>query len=338
MDFILEAYKEFLQLRPMKERPVQQVPLQMESSTYIDQKILRDILSSFKTGNLHVFYYVGVHTELTIAGATPSMERFLLFYMCFLIYLFKHKAGRDIQRLSVKLVCYDGKKHLPGNNEDLTPYHVNGGITMSGGISADVVVYRKEEIVKVLTHELIHAFGLDAKFISPEDEAFVNDYFGITCKSATINESFTDALACYINTVIHTYLSYRDTFSKQFDKNFASERRHITSQACKVLVHNGYYKKNGVLMNNNKVCEKTHVTSYYVLKAVVYTDISEFLAMLTDNRLCIDVNRYISILKKNLPLFVKNLKLSNKKTFSKKSSLRMSRLDVLGPSGPMISI
>jgi hypothetical protein len=201
---------------------------------------------------------------------------------------------------------------------------------MSGGISADVIVYRNEEIVKVLTHELIHAFGLDAKFISPEEEAFVNEYFGITCKSATINESFTDALACYINTVMYTYLSNRvhATFATNFAKNFELERRHIVAQARKVLVHNGYYKKDGVLMNDNMVCEKTHVTSYYVLKAVVYTDISDFVAMLNQNRLCIDLKTYTDILKTNLPLFVKNLNIS-KNQKQKKSSLRMSSLDVL---------
>jgi hypothetical protein len=302
----------------------------MESSTYIDDKILREIVEKFKTGNMHAFYYAGVRTELTIVGSNTKTEKFLLFYTCFLIYLFKHKAGRDIQQLSVKLVCYGGKKTLPGSKYPLTPFHVNGGITMSGGISADVIVYRNEEIVKVLTHELIHAFGLDAKFISPEEEAFVNEYFGITCKSATINESFTDALACYINTVMYTYLSNRvhATFATNFAKNFELERRHIVAQARKVLVHNGYYKKDGVLMNDNMVCEKTHVTSYYVLKAVVYTDISDFVAMLNQNRLCIDLKTYTDILKTNLPLFVKNLNIS-KNQKQKKSSLRMSSLDVL---------
>lgn len=336
MDIVLEAYKEFLEMFPVKERPVQKVPLDMESSTYIDKKILREIQSMFKTGNMHTFYYCGVRVQLIIAGAKPALERFLLFYTCFLIYLFKKKVGRDIQQLTLKLVCYHGKKCLPCMKEHLTAYNVNGGVTMSMGVSADVVVYRNEEIVKVLTHELIHAFGLDAKYIPPEEERFVNEYFGIVCRSVTINESFTDALACYINTVMYTYLSSRGGFVKAFRKNFEAERKHIFTQACKVLVHNGYYKKDGKIMNNSLVCEKTHVTSYYVLKAVVYMDVSEFVKMLEENSLCIDLHRYISIIKKNLLLFVNEADLSKKP--KSKSSLRMSSLDVLGPSEKLISI
>lgn len=336
MDIVLNAYDEFAHIGFEDRREVEAVPLRMESSTYIDDKILRSILLTFKTGNLHRFRYFGVSVELTIAGSTQQTEKFLVYYTCFLTYLFKKKAGRDIQRLSVKLVCYGGKKTLPGLSEGLTAYHVNGGITMSGGVSADVIVYRNEEIVKVLTHEMVHAFGLDAKYISPEQESFFNDYFGITCKSATINESFTDALACYINTVVYAFLSSRESFGKAFLRALARERRHILSQAYKVLAHNGYYKKGGMLLNRNPVCEKTHVTSYYVLKAVVYKDISGFVEMLNENRLCIDLHRYIGILKRNLPLFVRGIK--TPKRSKSKSSLRMSRLDLLSIAEPAISI
>lgn len=327
MEFILDAYKEFSEIPRKLDGPVVQVPLHMESSTYIDDKILHNILQTFKTGNLHRFRYFGVSVELTIAGSTKKKEDFIVYYTCFLAYLFKKKAGRDIQHVSIKLVCYDGEKKLPGTNESLTPYHINGGITMSGGVSADVVVYRNEEIIKVLTHELVHAFGLDAKYTSPEQESFFNEYFGITCRSATINESFTDSLACYINTVVYSFLYNRKNPTGEFKKRFAQERRHILSQACKVLSHNGYYKEGGVLRNRHLVCEKTHVTSYYVLKAVVYTDVSAFERMLLENSLCIHLGTYIGILKNNLPLFVKNAKLSNPS--KRNSSLRMSKLDLL---------
>ena len=245
-----------------------------------------------------------------------------------MIYLFNNKIGRKIKHLDLKLICYSGKKALPAAGEkDLTAFEINGGVSMSTDHETSILVYRKEEIVKVLTHEMIHGFGLDHKYIPEHLEDFANKYFKVVCRSVTINESFTDALACLINAVIYTHLSRPSNFERAFRENIKIETAHIVAQAKKVLLYNGYYVKNGVLENDKNVCEQTHVTSYYVLKAVVYYDLDMFLAMLKKSWMCIDLDAYLQILKTKMHTFVKDLDLDANRENSK--NLKMSSLDIL---------
>ena len=239
-------------------------------------------------------------------------------------------------KLDVTLIYFKRRKNL--TSRPLKPLHINSGVTSSYSTEATVVVYRKEEMVKVLTHEMIHAFGLDAKNISEDQEAFVNKYFNITCKSVTINESFTDSLACYINTVMYTFYERYDNikFDKKLEKNFAKEKMHMLKQAEKVLVYNGYYKSGNIIKSDKPVCEYTHVTSYYVIKALIYNNLEPFVKMLNDTNMIIDVPRYIDIVKGNMQAFIDVIKLD--KSSIKEKNLNMTCLNILKVFGGVKTI
>ena len=333
--FIRQSYQEFCKLRLEKLiNPKTLVPIDVNGIGYIDNRIVQDINKYFPYGEQHHVEFCGIDTKIVLAGADAHLSKFLLFYTCFLIYMFKVHVGKLLTSIDITLICYDGKKHLPDDQSTLGPFEINGGVTMTQGDHAEIVVYRYEEIVKVLTHEMIHAFGLDAKHISANDESFVNEYFNLmtsmTCKSATLNESFTDALACFINAVMYTnFLRIpEEKFVSVFLRNMEKERRHVFSQAQKVLMFNGYKSPEGQLHNDAPICEKTHVTSYFVIKSVVYEDLLSFYKMIASGRLCIDVSQYINLIKRNLKWFAKKISLENKLRLKSKS-LKMSSLDIL---------
>jgi hypothetical protein len=333
INFIRNSYIDFVNIIPKRYNlnTINSYPIKLDVSAFIDTKILFDIRNTIKTGNKYIFDYEGIHMSITCANANIKLERFLIFYTCFLVYLFKTKLNKPLTKLDVTIICYSGKKTSPNkNNQPLTSYHVNSGVTSSSIDYADVLIYRKEEVVKVLTHELIHAFGLDAKFISEKEEAFFNNYFKLstnnTCKSVTINESFTDSLACLINTIIYTHLQRPINFDIALQKNIKKETIHILNQAEKVLLYNGYYlNKDHKLDNKNNICEHTHVISYYVLKAVVYTDLNAFIHLLSINHMSIDVPSYIDFIHKTLYHFEKFSELKRKNT----KNLNMTILNVL---------
>jgi len=316
INFIRQAYTEFCKLKLQnKLSDKTYVSINLDDLNYIDQRIINEIKTKFPHGEQHHIEFCGINVKIIIAGGN-NIKRFLLFYTCFLIYLFKVHVGKILDNISITFICYEGKKHLPDDNSNLGPFEVNGGVTISMGTSAKIFVYRYEEIVKVLTHEMIHAFGLDAKTINENDEDFLNKYFNITCKSATINESFTDSLACLINAIMYTHFSLKkdiddSIFIKRCWKNIQKERKHIIHQAQKVLSFNNYKKHNGVLYREQPICETTHVTSYYVIKAIVYQNLTDFITLLSNTKMCIDIYNYIHIIKKNLPIFVHHIKLVN---------------------------
>lgn len=326
---IANAYEEFTKQK-LGIREIAAVPLAIESSSYLHPRILESIKKNIKIAKRYRFSFEGVAVHLTFAfpRSENAIERFLVYYSCFLIYLFKSKFGKPMRELNLTLVGYGGKKMLPeAPEESLTALHVNGGVTWSAHEEASVVVYRREEIVKVLTHEMIHAFNLDAKHIPESSESFVNEYFKIACKSATLNESFTDALACYINTAVYTHLQRPLDFDKALSKNLAEERLHIIDQSAKVLSYNGYRKQRGAIVRDEDICEETHVTSYYVIKAVVWWNLTPFLEMLSRNNMNIDVDRYLAIVRDSLPKFARSLKLRERRKDDR--NMRMSKLDIL---------
>lgn len=322
---IIETYKEFVAKTQLeKTHDIQKVNISIDNYAYIDPSMRDAILKTIKYGNLYTFTFADVQTTLTIAGVHQHpIERFLLYYTCFLIYLFKKRS--PLNKLDITLIYYNKPKRI--TRGPLTPLNVNGGVTSSSSTEATIVVYRSEEIVKVLTHEMIHAFGLDAKDISSTQEDFINKAFNITCKSATLNESFTDALACYINTVMYTYLQRPTNFTKAFARNLKKETDHIIQQAEKVLVYNGYYKEDNTIKSHNAVCEHTHVTSYYVIKAAIYTNLDPFVKMLNETNMHINVTRYLDMIRGAMPLFLNVITLD--KTSTREKNLNMTTLDLI---------
>ena len=329
VSFIRDSYIEFVKMNLEYSDNIKEVPLEIDNLSYLDDRILKDIKATIPLGNMHTIKFNDVHLKITIAGVDKASTKLLIFKTCFLIYLLNKPRRTHIKNLDVTLIGYEGKKTLPTHDQGLTQFEINSGVTITGFDSshARVIVYRKEEMIKVLTHEMIHAFGLDAKSIPVEQERVFNDYFKITCKSSTINESFTDSLACLINTVIYSYLHNRDDFEKTFIKNMKKETKHIMEQAEKVLVYNKYSITDGVLHHDTSVCEATHVTSYYVIKAIIYCDLDGFIAFLNKHRMHIHVEEYIELIKRNMPIFLKKVRLNKNKSVTR--NLNMTSLDIM---------
>jgi hypothetical protein len=317
IDNIIKNYIEFTKLEAVNFEK-SQINLEIESNYYLDSRIIKDIKKTIKFANKYVFNFCDTNITLIIAKG-DNLENLLIYYTCFLIYLFSKTY--KLTTLHIKLICYEHDRLLPDSG-DILPYHVNGGVTSYNYTDASIIVYRKQEIIKVLTHEMIHAFCLDAKNIPSHEEMFLNNYFKIRCKSITINESFTDSLACLINTIMFSY--FEDSSMKSFQKNFNKEKNHIIEKATLILKYYGYHKINNKLEIKHHICEHTHTISYYVLKALIFTYIHDFANLLENNKMTINVPEYIKLIHAKLDIFIKNLK------FNKNNSknIRMTCLDI----------
>lgn len=320
--FVRNAYYSYLNALPSLQKSEEKttnigVSSIISSSSYLDKQIYDEIIETVH--NVHSVSYsfvnTGVSMFLCYSKRDPAWERLMFHYANFLIYLLQeiHPLKRD---LKIVLIDYRGKKRLPTNGQGFTPYHVNSGVTISYGNSGTVIVYRREEMIKVLTHEMIHFFGIDAKVPDQGVEAFLSEHFGVKCQPINVNESFVDSLACYINTVMYTFFSKPKDFRSAFKRNLLREIRFVVSQGSKALKHTGY---------PGEVCEKTHVTSYYVIKSLVYLNIKRFMEYLVKHRFVLkDMKAYAYIADLNDVDLV--LKVPSVGTTMRMSSLDIERL------------
>lgn len=231
------------------------------------------------------------------------------------------------EKIEIKLVLSPFKKEIC-NNDILTAYNVNSGFTIrdyyKGG--SKIVIFREEEIIKVLIHELLHSFDLDSKLLGERYDIQFSKLFQKET-AINLNESFTETFACLLNVCIasiyvsnRTNGSLKDTFRKILDY----ERRYILLVGEKVGRYN---------MKNTR--EQTNITSYYVLKAINWQDIEAFAEYLINHNYKIGTYRDYAIYLGEKLNYNKNkineMKFVGERTENNKNdmSIRMSSIDIL---------
>lgn len=159
---------------------------------------------------------------------------------------------------------YTCNKSLPDKaNIVLSTINVNSGYCISKRNQPslfEIYVFRAEEHIKVLIHELIHALGLDRKF---------NDYdlnheimFNINGRRNRISSNMPISL-CETYTEILALLIY----SRYYHLSIHTQIEHSLITVAKIL---RYYEYNSLLdLSKGVFKQRTNVLSYYILKASV---------------------------------------------------------------------
>lgn len=248
----------------------------------------------------------------------------------FVSYLCKTINGSFKDSISIKLILSPFKKEL-SENENLSAQNVNSGFTIRdyGKGESKIVIFREEEIVKVLIHELLHSFDIDSKLSGERYDIKFSKLFKKET-AINLNESFTESFACLLNVCLASiYISNirRVSLRKTFMTLLDFERQYILSVGEKVGKYN---------MQNKR--EATNTTSYYVLKAINWLNIEDFIEYVVKHNYMIGTYReYAVYLGEKLNF---NIEKINKMEFSSENdkknennknnkSIRMSYIDIL---------
>jgi hypothetical protein len=189
------------------------------------------------------------------------------------LYLLPHKKKKPI---------------LP--SQIFTPEHVNSGFTYEKDISSDnnIYIYREEEYMRLILHELCHVFRLDKKYHNVEYNEKVNKLFNLEPKTLVLYETFTEVTATIFNIIIYSYFkletesptkSYKK-FKQNYLKLYKTEEEFILIQVSKVLdikrinyndlIYDEHYKK-------PQIKNETNIFSYILLKALVMYKLEYYL-------------------------------------------------------------
>jgi hypothetical protein len=174
------------------------------------------------------------------------------------ILIFLSIIGKKKYPLRAYIFLSNHKKISNGDKFD--PININSGYTRFTMLDSFIVVYRKEEFIKVLIHEAIHFFKLDIHF---NQFGLLNSYLPFQFKSDDIiTEAFTDfyAINYYIIFIfLYTNKKTYDDFIKIYQQQF----EFIKKQAINII----QLSKVNI---TNTIHNNTNVFSYFVLKYILF--------------------------------------------------------------------
>lgn len=315
--------------------------LLIRSEIYINNYILKNLYHSIKKiENINDIKYPNIYnnsvfTENLINNINNN-TKYEILYKCNLLnktYLFYFYTQKDYIKLnkynqyvkqmliwlyllniiynnqcSLNLTTYlyftDLKKQLPSlNNIILDKNNANSGYTISCAKTSEIIIYRKEEWLKVFFHETLHNFSLDFSFMDLTN--FNNKIKTIFPLNINFNiyESYCETWARIINIIFCSYYSLNvdinniqnnennilksifDKFYNHIDIFIQIERLFSLYQCNKILTYmnlnfDDLYKNN---IKSNNYNENTNIFSYYILTALFFNDYISFIKWCHNN-------------------------------------------------------
>ena len=224
------------------------------------------------------------------------------------------------------------RKLININDDTLKPDNINSGLTAPGFY---IVLFRKEEVIKLLFHELVHYLHLDMILYQNKFKKLYND---INLKASIVNpnEAYTELLAILFMSIWkYYYFDYKEYYdlNTYISKTLTVELGWSYYQISKILKFFKCYDSYEDLFTNN--CEfrqDSNVLSYYFLKTYFLQNINIILKNMSLKNLRISENESDYILNNtNLKddTFVNNINKVielNQDIYDNKS-LRMTCLD-----------
>lgn len=204
------------------------------------------------------------------------------------ILALKHST-LSVRSLNLYLFMSEIDKKLPESSlEILEPLNCNSAVTTACNTNGEILVYRKEEWLKVVIHETMHILCLD--FSGMEYEGLkknVSELFPIE-SDFLISETYSEFWANTINNYMLSYILMDnipslDMFIKFNDLFTYYEKMFSLLQLTKILNHMGLvyedlYSKKELSVEKRKLYkEKTNVFVYYILKAILLYHKEDFI-------------------------------------------------------------
>lgn len=213
-------------------------------------------------------------------------------YICDIIELYvrvlEAMAPKKINNVQIVILPTKHKKQMDMNTSVvLGPRHINSGMMHRQLNYAFIVVYRFEELFKVLLHELMHLYQFDY-YEYPEVAAlYANDLkrrYNIESARLCMSETFNDAVALtfYLGFFIAIrrpqYMESLEQFTNSYRANYVHMTNYLVKMAAKLMIYCDRHF-NGTLR------EDTHMFAYYIAKAALFVNSRKMFQFLKFNKL-----------------------------------------------------
>ncbi len=200
------------------------------------------------------------------------------------ILLFKNLYNRSYFQQKITYFPSSLTKLLPNspNKLCLGPHECNSGLTFVATHSdpdkednGDIILFRKEEHIKVLIHEMIHANFRDLLLIHNNSKEFTNRF--CTDYDILLNESYTEFLATILNIF---YISIIKNYEIKKMNEMLNKEIKYGIYVCNKILKFYHIEKIQDILKINDFCkkhlsQKTNVISYYLFKPLQFLHLNQ---------------------------------------------------------------
>jgi len=264
------------------------------NSHFVPNPIKEYIMTQFKSYIQLTLFYKKMNIKVIIPltnddfNRLDEFEEYTRIIFAWFILALKHST-MNVKSLNLYLFMSEIDKKLPESNiEILEPLNCNSAVTTACNTNGEILIYRKEEWLKVLIHETMHVLCLDFSGMEYEElKTNIRNLFPIE-SDFLISETYSEFWANTMNNYILSYVLMDDVPSMDMFNKFNDfftyyEKMFSLIQAIKILNHMGltyedlYSKKELSIEKRKLYKEKTNVFVYYILKAILLYHKEEFI-------------------------------------------------------------
>lgn len=287
---------------------------------FVEMDILDYLLNKLEYQHKYTIKYKTININLVIYSKNKIITQKTLNNIIdriIVIALYKIKKGYTKPIIiNIDIFMTHFKKKINTHSKILGSREINSGFATP---FYKLCIFRKEELNKVLIHELIHYLELD---LNSHDQMFPNfyTYFNMNPKTEIrINEAYTEILAVTINSILTT-----NTLT-QFKQTINNELKFSFYQIAKILDFYKFDNANDFFCphNNDKFQQNTSIFSYFIVKALILYNLELFYEKYHENSINVSnfkdfiihiitkdfviiVNKFMEYIKKNkksIPLY-----------------------------------
>lgn len=225
---------------------------------------------------------------LNINIKKPDLIHSFILHICYFLFTFSSQ-----KKCSITLLANKEKKKLNSSIKLIGPNEINSGSTsFSNFYNPDpnypnpILIWREEEMFKVLIHELLHSFLFDDKLRGINTDPIKKLFKVPKNMEIRLSEAYTETWAVFLNSLIIAS-QYKKSWFK-FQEILRMEMLFSCFQIAKVLlffgfsdIHDFYKSKNNNKLKNFQ--QKTSVFSYCIIKGALLFSIDKFLIFCDDN-------------------------------------------------------
>ena len=236
-------------------------------------KKLKKIQYKFNNVNVELyFYYNNISNSFN-----NKLIKEIVNLINFNIILFNSIHNNPRKNIKIYFPITNFKKTIDINkNNQLVADNINTGYTrfFSNDYDNYIVIYRYEEIKKVLIHELIHLYNFHLRYDVSNFK--INNLIKNNNNNFSIYETYTEVYATIIYTFYYSKLNNLD-FNELFNKQILFSNL----QAAKVLYSQNIYN----LFNTQNIIinEDTNAICYYILKSCMLNNLNKFKILFNKN-------------------------------------------------------
>ena len=176
------------------------------------------------------------------------------------------------RKITIHLCLLPDKKRIRKNQTKITQLNVNSGSNHFSDTESEICIFRREEAIKVIFHEIIHGLRFSELGSHEEFTKRLCQKYNLGSKDILVDESYTEMWAKILNCYFISSLTNSQTKFQHFSTLLALEQEFSIYQGNKV--------KQFVKKSSDKNLDKdTNVSAYYLVVGEIFCQFPKFITM-----------------------------------------------------------